>query len=118
MWVAGHRGIVGNELADEAAGRACASIQSGVECLSSCVKSCMKNVLRKSVWKHERSGVVYGDGLKMKEESDWERSDVVCMARLRSGHCLELGEYRLRVGLPESGLCRICGEGVDSVAHV
>ena len=87
-----------------AAGRACASIQSGVECLRSCVKSCMKNVLRKTGWKHERIGVVYAVGLKVREEADWERGDVVCMARLPSGHCLDLGEYRLRVGLSESRL--------------
>ena len=61
---------------------------------------------------------MYGDGLKVKEEADWERSDVVCMARLRSGHCLELGEYRFGVGLSESGLCRMCGEVVESVSHV
>jgi len=117
-WVPGHCMIAGNELADAAAGRACGGVQSGVECLPSSVKTCAKSLLRRNDWSHERCGLVYGAGLRVGVEADWSRSDAVCLARLRSGHCLELGEYRLRVGLSDSGLCRMCGDEVECLQHV
>ena len=41
------------------------------------------------------------------------------MARLRSGHSLELGGYRRRIWLEGSGDCRRCGESVvETVEHV
>ena len=52
-------------------------------------------------------------------EEAWEREDAVSLARLRSGHSLELGGYRRRIGLEGSGECRRCGENVvESVEHV
>ena len=118
VWVFRHCGIVGNELADAAAGRACALDQRGVACLRSSVGFYMKRILRKSEWVHERSAVVYKDGVNERAECGLSREEAVCLARLRSGHCLELGEYRLRVGLCEHGLCRRCNEEVESVGHI
>ena len=40
------------------------------------------------------------------------------MARLRSGHSLELEAYRKRIGLDEEGVCRRCGEEEATVGHV
>ena len=41
------------------------------------------------------------------------------MSRLRSGHSLELGAYRKRIGMEGTGMCRRCGEEIEeSVEHV
>ena len=61
---------------------------------------------------------MYGAGLRERVEREWCREDVVSMARLRSGHSLDLGGYRKRVGLPGNGLCRMCGECLETVEHV
>ena len=62
---------------------------------------------------------MYGEGVKWDIEKGWEREDSVSLARLRSGHSLELGGYRRRIGMEGSGLCRRCGENVvESVEHV
>ena len=36
---------------------------------------------------------VYSSGMSAEREGDWSREDAVSMARLRSGHSLELGAY-------------------------
>ena len=67
---------------------------------------------------HERCKV-YMEGVKWSEEKNWSREKAVSMARLRSGHSLELGGYRKRIGLEGSGLCRRCDQMIDeSVEHV
>ena len=40
------------------------------------------------------------------------------LARLRAGHCLELGAYRVRVGLSVDGMCRYCESVPEDVGHV
>ena len=71
------------------------------------------------MFEHERCRSVYGEGMKRDLEKGWDRGEAVSMARLRSGHSLELGGYRRRIGLEGSGDCRRCDEGVvESVEHV
>ena len=67
-------------------------------------------------WQHERCRPVYGEGVKFDVESDWSREDVVSMARLRSGHSLELHGHRCRIALESDGLCQRCGLEPESVA--
>ena len=43
------------------------------------------------------AGGVWGRGLPGVLEDDWSRNDAVSMSRLRSGHSLELGAFRVRV---------------------
>ena len=78
----------------------------------------LRGLLRKREWTHERCEAVYGSGLSVGVESGLSRSDAVCLARLRSGHCLELGACRVRFGLSEDGLCRFCLCVPESVDHV
>ena len=118
VWVPGHRGLVGNEWADVAAGEAARLSQAGTECLLDSVRSLCRS-REVVVFEHERCREVYGEGLRLDLERDWVRSEVVSMARLRSGHSLELGAYRARIGLEGSGMCRRCGEDVEeTVEHV
>ena len=69
-------------------------------------------------WKHARCEEVYGESIKSDLEKVWTREEVVSMARLRSGHSLELAGYRKRIGMAESGECRRCGEGEEDLRHV
>ena len=71
------------------------------------------------VFEHERCRSVYGEGMRWDLEKGWDRGEAVSLARLRSGHSLELGGYRRRIGFEGSGSCRRCGEDVvESVEHV
>ena len=118
-WVPSHCGVVGNEWADEAADRAAKMEQEGIECGFSVVKRRVTKVERRKNWKNERCKVIYGERkVNFEVEDKWSREEVVSMARFRSGHSLELGEYRKRIGLEEEGRCRRCGLEDETTLHV
>ena len=118
VWVPGHCGLIGNEWADGVAKRAVLGEQKDCECLYKTVKCLWKRRERVMEWQHQRCRDVYGDGMKYEEEKDWSRNDAVSMARLRSGHSLELRGYRCRIGLENDDSCRKCGDETESVEHV
>ena len=111
-------GLIGNEWADDAAKRASMYDQVECACLYKSVKCLWKRRERVMEWQHQRCRQVYGDGVRFDEESDWSREDAVSMARLRSGHSLELRGYRCRIGLESDDVCRRCGVESETVEHV
>ena len=118
-WVPGHCGVPGNEWADREANAACTLEQGGVECMFEAVKCLWKRREVLGEMSHERCRRVYGEGMRWELEKGWNRKQSVSMARFRSGHSLELGGYRKRIGMEGSGFCRRCGEDVlESVEHV
>ena len=118
VWVPGHCGLAGNEWADEVAKRAVSGDQTDCECLYKTVKCLWKRRERVMEWQHPRCREIYGEGVRFDVEKEWSREDAVSMARLRSGHSLELRGYRCRIGLESDGLCPMCEEDDESVEHV
>ena len=119
VWVAGHCGLAGNEEADGEAGRASGMRQEGSDCLFQSVRALWKRRERVKEWQHERCRKVYESGIREELERELGRKEAVQLARLRSGHSLELLGYRARVGLLEGeGLCRKCGEEGEGLEHV
>lgn len=100
-----------------AAGKVTRLNQDSVACI---FDSIIRSLSRRRVqFEHERCHSVYGEGVNWDLERGWEREEAMSLAKLRSGHSLELGGYRRRNGLEGSGLCRRCGEDiVESVEHV
>ena len=117
VWIPGHSDVTGNEWADEEANKARGLEQSGVECCWKSVRARWKRREREQQFTHERCRKIYGGGLK-RETDDWCRRDAVRMVRLRTGHSLELGAYRVRIGLEEEGSCRRCGAEPETIEHV
>ena len=119
VWVPGHCGLVGNEWADEEAKQAVEEDQGGGSVSEATIRRCWKRREGERAWEHERCKKVYGKGIARGEEAGWTRAERVEMARLRTGHSLDLGGYRKRIGMEGSGLCRRCGENEDeTVEHV
>jgi ribonuclease HI len=120
-WVPSHCGVVGNELADRAAGRAARLEQDGVGCSFDGMKRRVGKWEDRREWENERIGKIYG-GKRSERcwelESEWSREEAVSMARFRCGHTLELASYRARIGLQEAGRCRRCEEEEETVEHV
>ena len=52
------------------------------------------------------------------KEKGWSKEECISMARLRSGHSLELGGYRMKIDDDCSGKCIRCGEEKENFKHV
>ena len=116
-WVPSHCGLFGNELADQAAGRASALEQTGVAWPFDVVKTAIRRLGRRVHIRHERSRRVYQGGVNLASER-WSRGEGVSFRRFRTGHSLELASFRRRLGLQEDGVCRRCGLEDEDVEHV
>ena len=117
-WVPSHCDLTGNEWADKLAAEGSKRSQAGVLWLNKVGHKRLRRKLKRRLWSHERSKLVYEGGVKWKEEACWSRKEAVSFSRFRCGHSLELGAYRKRIGLCDTDTCWRCEEVAEDTLHV
>jgi hypothetical protein len=96
VWVPSHCGLEGNEWADEAAKRGTMMEPEKELRLYEVARARVRRMVgKKREWKHERSKAIYGKkGVRVENESELTRERAVRLRRFRTGHSLDLREYR------------------------
>lgn len=121
QWVPGHAGLAGNELADGVARAAAGGEQGGATIDLQSAKQCLhRHALRE--WERALQPTRYqeqnGPGrVRSGDKLGLTRRESVEVARLRTGHSLQLRAYRHRVGLEEESTCPDCGEEAETLEH-
>ena len=117
IWMPSHIRIRGNYEADKLVALGEELPQEDVELEEEIVKA----IIRREKWsvEHSRAKATYGDRRGPKEEErGWPMKVRTLYSKLRTGHCVELEEYRHRIGGEESALCQRCGEEEGDVEHI
>ncbi|CAI9721514.1 RNA-directed DNA polymerase from transposon X-element [Octopus vulgaris] len=121
MWCPSHRGIVGNELADEKAKERSEQDQEGTDWHYAASKAAIKRSIKIPPMQHERLRKVYGErGEKLNriEERQLTRQEQVTLSRLRGGHYPDLRSWQHKIGRIEDPICRNCKMGEETGEHV
>ena len=119
LWLPSHCEVEGNERADELAKKGAAMCQSNIPVTHSIVKA----KIRQRPWyiPHKGARTIYGERRKPRVdiESRWPRKVRTLYARLRTGHCKELANYRWRIEKEDNETCRECDSGEsETIEHV
>ena len=116
LWVPSHCGCEGNEAADRLADEGTRLDQSEIPITMAIAQARIK----KRSWEvtHERAAETYQGRKKPKfdVESSWPRHVRSLYARLRTGHCKELGHYKYMIETADHPFCE-CGEE-ETIEHV
>ena len=111
-----HCGCEGNEAADRLADEGTRLDQSEIPITMAIAQARIK----KRSWEvtHERAAETYQGRKKPKfdVESSWPRHVRSLYARLRTGHCKELGQYKYMIETADHPFCE-CGEE-ETIEHV
>ena len=118
VWVPSHCGIPGNDIADEEANEATGKDQGRRGWLYDVAKARIWQRARKRVIQHERIAAIFPEGKVKDERMELSKEEGISWRRFRSGHSLELKEYRKRIGLAEEDRCRLCGEEPETTDHI
>jgi len=117
QWVPGHEDVPGNELADQAAKEATTMEGTEQPISYSSAKALIKRNIKDQNPSHPLVKETYkGHSLK-KDKVIPTRKEAALIAQLRSGHCLKLAAYRLRIGKDTSDLCPHCQEAAEDTKH-
>ena len=118
IWMLSHIGIRGNDEADKLAALG-GELPQGDVWLEEGDSEGKKLEREKWSVEYSRAKATYGDRRGPKEEErGWPMKVRTLYIKLRTGHCLELEEYRHRIGGEESALCQRCGEEEGDVEHI
>ena len=124
QWIPSHRGIVGNNIADQVAKEACAyNTTTHLPLVFSDFFNLLKNKqhLKKiEHWHNIKDNLNFAksvlDIAKWKWLSVNKRSHDVILARLRSG-CIQLNDHLHKINLNDSPFCNFCTNERETVDH-
>jgi hypothetical protein len=121
VWVPGHCGLPGNEIADSAAKAGSRMNQAETNWGFGAAKAAIKRHVKKihpTTW--PSTITVYGNEgtTKWKTERTMTRKDRVQLARFRSGHSPDLNNFKRKIKRDEPAECRLCGAEEESNIHI
>ena len=118
MWIPGHAGVVGNELADEEAKKGSDMNQKEAKIDKETRKCMIRRTITNTEISHEYTRKAYGTTRNMMEEDSMERTRMIQLRRFRSGHHPLLRKYQVMIGAETETKCRLCGEGEETTEHL
>ena len=117
QWIPGHKGIAGNELADEAAKLATSLDDESTPTSFGSAKAKIRATIRDDFSTHARTAAVY-EKLSQKREAEIKsRADQVLLSRIRSAHHWAFESYHKLVDANHDTKCKECGWKIHDLEH-